>query len=164
MTPLRSAAAIPIAAAPSFTNRRRDARPIGCAIRAYSSLGYTRCRAALQGCLAGPLAGLKACATDGPVVAQPFRAARATLRRMRGLLWLEDLRHDVRYAIRTLWRSPGFSAVAIVTLAVGIGATTAIYSIVDTILLRPLPYADSARLVRVVENVLSAGRPSSAAA
>ena len=79
---------------------------------------------------------------------------------MRGFLWLEDLRQDVRYAIRTLWHSPGFAAVAIVTLAVGIGATTAIYSIVDTILLRPLPYADSARLVRVVENVLvRAGRP-----
>ena len=56
-----------------------------------------------------------------------------------------------------------FSAVAIVTLAVGIGATTAIYSVVDTILLRPLPYADSDRLVRVVENFLHAGRPPAAA-
>ncbi len=79
---------------------------------------------------------------------------------MRGLLWLEDLRQDVRYAIRTLWHSPGFAAVAIVTLAVGIGATTAIYSVVDTILLRPLPFAGSDRLVRIHENVLlRAGRP-----
>jgi len=79
---------------------------------------------------------------------------------MRGFLWLEDLRQDVRYAIRTLWHSPGFAAVAIVTLAVGIGATTAIYSVVDTILLRPLPFAGSDRLVRIHENVLArAGRP-----
>ena len=51
--------------------------------------------------------------------------------------------------------------VAVLTLAIGIGATTAIYSVVDTILLQPLPFADSDRLVRVVENVPSnvAGRP-----
>jgi len=69
--------------------------------------------------------------------------------------------HDVRYAIRTLRRSPGFTAVAVLTLALGIGATTAIYSVVDTILLQPLPYAGSDRLARIIENVPSpvAGRP-----
>jgi putative ABC transport system permease protein len=60
--------------------------------------------------------------------------------------------HDLRYAIRTLRRSPTFAAVAILTLALGIGATTAIYSVVDTILLQPLPFPDSDRLVRIVEN------------
>ena len=65
--------------------------------------------------------------------------------------------HDVRYAIRTLRRSPGFTVVAVVTLALGIGATTTIYSVVDTILLQPLPFAGGNRLVRVVENVPGPG-------
>src|SRR4030095_11556221 len=73
----------------------------------------------------------------------------------RGLPWLADLPRDVRYAIRTLRRSPGFATVAVLTLALGVGATTAIYSVVDTVLLRPLPFADADRLVRVVENVPS---------
>src|SRR5436309_8157285 len=74
---------------------------------------------------------------------------------------LADVPRDVRYAIRSLRRSPGFAIVAIVTLALGIGATTTIYSVVDTILLQPLPFAGGDRLVRVVENVASpvAGRP-----
>src|SRR5439155_15016632 len=68
---------------------------------------------------------------------------------------LADVPRDVRYAIRTLRRSPGFTTVAVLTLALGIGATTAVYSVVDTILLQPLPFADSDRLVRIVENVPS---------
>ena len=60
---------------------------------------------------------------------------------------------DLSYAIRSLRRSPGFALAAILTLAIGIGATTAIYSVVNTILLQPLPYPDSDRLFRVVENV-----------
>src|SRR5262249_41933080 len=69
--------------------------------------------------------------------------------------------HDVRYAIRTLRRSPGFTAVAVLTLALGIGATTAIYSVVDTILLPPPPFTGGDRLVRIVETVPSPapGRP-----
>ena len=68
---------------------------------------------------------------------------------------------DLRYAFRALRASPGFTAVAVVTLALGIGAATSIYSVVDTILLQPLPFSNSERLVRVVENVPSIfpGRP-----
>jgi putative ABC transport system permease protein len=65
----------------------------------------------------------------------------------------EEIRQDVRYAARTLRRSPGFTSVAIATLAVGIGAATAIYTVVDQILLQPLPFTDSDRMVRVRENV-----------
>src|SRR4026209_2587617 len=60
---------------------------------------------------------------------------------------------DFRYAFRQLLSSPGFAIVAIVTIGLGIGANTAIFSIVDSILLKPLPYEDSDKLVRIVENV-----------
>ena len=60
---------------------------------------------------------------------------------------------DLNYALRTLARTPGFTVAAILTLSIGIGATTAIYSVVNAVLLQPLPYPDSDRLFRVVENV-----------
>ncbi|HVG83672.1 MAG TPA: hypothetical protein VM820_04110, partial [Vicinamibacterales bacterium] len=56
---------------------------------------------------------------------------------------------DLKYAFRSYRRTPGFAAVAIVTLALGIGGSTAIYSVVDGILLRPLPYPEPTRLVKV---------------
>ena len=56
---------------------------------------------------------------------------------------------DLRYALRTVIRQPGFSAVAIFTLAIGIGGNTAIYSLVDATLLRPLPFYDPDRLMKV---------------
>ena len=65
---------------------------------------------------------------------------------------MTTLLKDVRYAVRTLLRQPGFAAVAIVTLALGIGANTAIFSVIDAALLRSLPYRDPGRLVHLWES------------
>ncbi|HYM23575.1 MAG TPA: ABC transporter permease [Vicinamibacterales bacterium] len=64
---------------------------------------------------------------------------------------LGGLWNDVRYALRTFALAPGFTAIVVITLALGIGATTAIFSVFDTVLLRPLPYPDVERLVAVSE-------------
>ncbi|HSY02486.1 MAG TPA: ABC transporter permease [Acidobacteriaceae bacterium] len=74
---------------------------------------------------------------------------RETVRVREGVLWVENLRRDVLYALRQIQRAPGFAAVVILTLALGIGANTAVFSIVDAVMLRPLPYAAPQRLVEV---------------
>src|SRR6201995_3624887 len=63
--------------------------------------------------------------------------------------WLRDFLYDLRYSARSFLRSPGFTAATLLSLALGIGATTAIYSLVDQVILHSLPFRDPARLVLV---------------
>ena len=70
---------------------------------------------------------------------------------MWGWNWLENLLQDVRYGLRMLIKNPGFAAVAVVTLALGIGANTAIFSVVNATLLQPLPFRDADRIMLVRE-------------
>ena len=72
-------------------------------------------------------------------------------REMRLTQWLEEFRDDVRFAVRQLRRAPAFTLVAAMTLALGIGANSAIFALVDATLLRPLPFADPDRLVMAWE-------------
>jgi len=74
---------------------------------------------------------------------------REDFRRQAGLPFLEVLRQDLRYGIRMLRKAPAFAAIAIITLALGIGANTAIFSVVNGVLLRPLPYDDPGGLINV---------------
>jgi putative ABC transport system permease protein len=78
----------------------------------------------------------------------------------RSFPWLDDARRDVQYAIRTLRRSPGFAGVAVLTIALGIGANTAIFSVLDAVLLHPLPFKEADRLVRLYENVPASESPN----
>ncbi|MCB1057884.1 MAG: ABC transporter permease, partial [Acidobacteria bacterium] len=70
---------------------------------------------------------------------------------------MSGLLQDLRFSLRALARNPGFTAVALLTLALGIGASTTIFSVVNTVLLRPLPYESSERLVQVFERNLERG-------
>jgi putative ABC transport system permease protein len=71
---------------------------------------------------------------------------------------LKGLSHDVRYGCRAFLKNPGFTVIAIATLAIGIGGNTAIFSFVNGALLKPLPYADPDRIVQVLEKPPDGGR------
>jgi putative ABC transport system permease protein len=82
-------------------------------------------------------------------------------RQARGLRLIDETAQDLRYALRVFRRSPGFTAAAILTLAIGIGANTAIFTIVDRWMLRPLPYPDAAQLAVIQTLDLKSGETES---
>lgn len=83
---------------------------------------------------------------------------RETYRTQRGLPWLEQLTRDIHFAVRGLRKAPGFALTAILTLALGIGAVTSVFSVVDAVLLKPFAFRDPDRLLVLRETV---GEPSS---
>ena len=81
---------------------------------------------------------------------------RENYRVQRGLPWLEQMARDLRYGWRTLYRTPGFTTTAIIVMALGIGANVAIFSIVRTVLLNPLPYRDPQQLAAIYSHTSNA--------
>jgi predicted permease len=79
------------------------------------------------------------------------RRVRETVWERNSLEWLETVLHDLRYAVRTLGRSPGFSVTAVLVMALGIGANVALFTVVRSVLLKPLPFREPERLIQLYE-------------
>src|SRR5258708_9534589 len=77
--------------------------------------------------------------------------AKESVRETARFLWIETSLQDIRYALRVLRRNPGFTVTAVLSLALGIGGSVAIFTVADNLLLRPLPYPEASRLVMVWE-------------
>src|ERR1051325_3091984 len=82
---------------------------------------------------------------------------REDRREMQTIAALDAFGRDLRYAVRMLRRNPAFASAVVLTLALGIGANTAIFSVYDAVLLKPLPYADPERIVMIWEQQASEG-------
>src|SRR3954469_1572163 len=89
----------------------------------------------------------------------PMTQLMEASRDARGVAWVPAALQDLRYGIRLMRRAPGFAAAAVLTVALGVGATTAMFSVVYGVLLRPLPYGDADRLVDIWSSAPARGLP-----
>ncbi len=90
----------------------------------------------------------------------PMEKHKEEAREARGVSWLEELVQDLRYGARTLTKNPGFAAMAVLTLGLGIGANTAIFSVINGVLLKPLPYENGSRLVLIQQTTPLTPQPN----
>src|SRR5215210_2402047 len=88
----------------------------------------------------------------------PMEKHKEETRDARGVSWFETLIADLRYGARALWKHPGYALLAVLTLGLGIGANTAIFSVINGVLLKPLPYEHGDRLVVVQQSAPLSGR------
>jgi putative ABC transport system permease protein len=90
----------------------------------------------------------------------PMEKHKEEAREARGVTWLDELAGDLRYGVRTLIKNPGFALLAILTLGLGIGANTAIFSVINGVLLKPLPYENGDRLVLIRQSAPGLNQPN----